>query len=62
MTSRHPRDPPAKASPHFVTRADKDELLPTVIGVTNVFFVKALPHWPNVLAVGKRDAQGEGAI
>jgi hypothetical protein len=26
--------------------------------VTNLFFVKALQHWPNVLAVGRKEAAG----
>ncbi|KXZ45966.1 hypothetical protein GPECTOR_49g550 [Gonium pectorale] len=29
--------------------------VPTLIGVTNLYFVRALPHWPNVLSVGKRE-------
>ncbi|KAG2489782.1 hypothetical protein HYH03_011732 [Edaphochlamys debaryana] len=29
--------------------------VPTLMGVTNLYFIRALPHWPNVLSVGKRE-------
>ncbi|GIL89700.1 hypothetical protein Vretimale_16639 [Volvox reticuliferus] len=32
--------------------------VPTLLGVTNLYFIRALPHWPNVLSIGKR----EGAV
>ena len=28
--------------------------LPRLLGVTNLYFLKALPSWPNVLSTGKR--------
>lgn len=31
-----------------------DQPLPTMIGVTNLYFIKALPFWPNVLSIGER--------
>ncbi|PNW73482.1 hypothetical protein CHLRE_14g633500v5 [Chlamydomonas reinhardtii] len=35
--------------------------VPTLLGVTNLYFVRALPHWPNVLSIGKREgAAGAG--
>ncbi|KAG2431226.1 hypothetical protein HXX76_009754 [Chlamydomonas incerta] len=39
--------------------------VPALLGVTNLYFVRALPHWPNVLSIGKREgaagAAGAGA-
>ncbi|KAJ9516128.1 hypothetical protein QJQ45_024559 [Haematococcus lacustris] len=32
--------------------------LPCLLGVTNLYFVRALAHWPSVLSVGVRDAGG----
>lgn len=34
--------------------------LPTLLGVTNLYFIKALPHWPHVLAVGQREGAAAG--
>ncbi|GFR44311.1 hypothetical protein Agub_g5434, partial [Astrephomene gubernaculifera] len=30
--------------------------VPTLMGVTNLYFLRALPHWPNILSIGKREA------
>jgi hypothetical protein len=35
--------------------------LPVLLGVTNVFFVKALPKWPNVVAVSRKDPTSAAA-
>ncbi len=32
--------------------------LPCLMGVTNLFFIKALQQWPNILAVGHKEAAG----
>ncbi|CAL8466888.1 g6424 [Coccomyxa elongata] len=34
--------------------------LPRLLGVTNLFFLKALPTWPNVLSTGKRPSTSNG--
>jgi hypothetical protein len=36
---------------------DASARLPAMMGVTNLYFVKGLDHWPNVLAVGQREGQ-----
>lgn len=33
-------------------------LEPSLIGVTNLYFLKALPKWPNILSVGKKEQAG----
>eukprot|EP00798_Chlamydomonas_sp_ICE-L_P022159 gene22159-29224_t len=32
--------------------------LPCLVGVTNLFFVKALSQWPNILSVGRKEQAG----
>ncbi len=33
---------------------ENSNALPRLLGVTNLYFLKALPSWPNVLSTGKR--------
>ena len=33
---------------------ENSNALPRLLGVTNLYFLKALPNWPNVLSTGKR--------
>lgn len=30
--------------------------LPVLLGITNLYFIKMLPNWPNVVAVSKKEA------
>ncbi|KAK2080416.1 hypothetical protein QBZ16_000269 [Prototheca wickerhamii] len=41
--------------------ATRPPALPVLVGVTNLYFLKALPDWPNVLAVGWDAERGAGA-
>ena len=45
---------------------DNSNALPRLLGVTNLYFLKSLPAWPNVLSSGKRTmvqrSTGEGAL
>jgi hypothetical protein len=33
-----------------------DNGLPVLIGITNLYFIKMLPQWPNVVSVSKKEA------
>ncbi|KAK9864873.1 hypothetical protein WJX84_003125 [Apatococcus fuscideae] len=41
---------------------EEENSLPTLIGITNVFFIKALSSWPNVLSVGQQASTGSGLL
>ncbi|KAK9853379.1 hypothetical protein WJX84_012047 [Apatococcus fuscideae] len=41
---------------------EEENDLPTLIGITNVFFIKALSSWPNILSVGHQATAGNGLL
>ena len=47
----HDEDFPRLASGQL---PENSNALPRLLGVTNLYFLKALPNWPNVLSTGKR--------
>jgi len=50
-----PQQPEQQPKTSRAAAAVKQWNLPALIGITNLYFIKALPKWPNVVAVSKKE-------